>query len=389
MIRFDRLVIWTLLVLSSPACIRVHAERRSRATEAKPAITAGPFRLEMQKTGTTASLRGLSVVSDQVVWASGSEGTILRTIDGGVTWRVGKVVAPMRLDVRDVHAFNADTAIAVATAGRLFRTTDGGATWQTVYAASDTSVFLDAVSFWDATHGIVLGDPMPERFLMPGDPAARVLGDPVAAVLGEANANSFLILLTDDGGATWRSLPWRDAPRAEPNEAAFAASGSALTVVGERHAWFGTGGVAGSRVFRSSDRGHSWSVARTPIITGSPSTGIFSVFFEDSLNGIVAGGDYTKPRARNANIAITADGGRSFALESVRPSQYVSAIAMRWRPLTFMFAAGTGGVAYRSPETHHWSTLDAGAWNALGAGESVLWVVGPAGRVARISMREP
>lgn len=36
--------------------------------------------------GTNTSLRGISIVSDDVAWVSGSNGSIGKTIDGGTTW---------------------------------------------------------------------------------------------------------------------------------------------------------------------------------------------------------------------------------------------------------------------------------------------------------------
>ncbi len=46
-----------------------------------------------QTVNTTASFRGLSVVNEKVVWASGTDGTVIRTIDGGKTWNVMTIPA--------------------------------------------------------------------------------------------------------------------------------------------------------------------------------------------------------------------------------------------------------------------------------------------------------
>ncbi len=43
---------------------------------------------QKQTVDTKASLRGLSVVSEKIVWASGTGGTFLKTIDGGKNWIV-------------------------------------------------------------------------------------------------------------------------------------------------------------------------------------------------------------------------------------------------------------------------------------------------------------
>jgi photosystem II stability/assembly factor-like uncharacterized protein len=65
-----------------------------------------------QKTNTDASLHGLSIAGDNVVWASGTGGTFVRTTDGGETWHVGTVAGAEKLDFRDVYAIDGETAFA-------------------------------------------------------------------------------------------------------------------------------------------------------------------------------------------------------------------------------------------------------------------------------------
>ena len=352
-----RVVAATFVAMLGAGC-SAPREPETHPTASSILARSGGFVLEALNSGTSASLRGLSVVNDRVVWASGANGTVLRTVDGGDTWITHRVAGADSLDFRDIHAFDDRVAIAMATAGRLFRTTDGGASWTQVYASRDTSAFLDAISFWDATHGIVLGDPL---------------------------GGAFLILLTDDGGATWRELPNDSSPRALPGEAAFAASGSALAVAGTRHAWFGTGGASVARVFRSADRGRSWSATTTPVAAGSSSAGIFSVVFSDTLGGVIAGGDYRRPASATANLAHSTDGGRTFTLWSPSPPQYLSSMAIHPPPRILTMAAGIAGIVYASHDTTGWSTLHSGEWNTIAFGDERGWIVGPSGRIARLT----
>ena len=181
---------------------------------------------QTQESGTTASLRGLSVVDDSVVWASGSTGTVMRTVDQGATWTSIGPAGAADVDFRDIQAFSATEAIAMSAGegrlSRLYKTTDGGATW-TLLKSNGPQGFWDAFGMWDATHGILLGDPVDGRFT---------------------------ILATSDG-RTWNAL---EGPKAEKGEAAFAASGTALITRGTREAWFATGGTGGGRIIGSSDR---------------------------------------------------------------------------------------------------------------------------------------
>src|SRR5262249_37995779 len=115
----------------------------------------------IQSTGVTARLRGVSAVSPQVVWASGSASTVLRTADGGATWSK-LTVTKETLDFRDIDAIDAQTAYVLSigngAASRIYKTTDAGTTWTLQFRNDDPRVFLDAMSFWDAEHGIVFGD---------------------------------------------------------------------------------------------------------------------------------------------------------------------------------------------------------------------------------------
>src|SRR5260370_34007407 len=55
---------------------------------------------------TTASLRGLSAVSADVIWASGTGGTGIKNVRGGKTWAGMVVAGAEKLDVRGIRAFH-------------------------------------------------------------------------------------------------------------------------------------------------------------------------------------------------------------------------------------------------------------------------------------------
>ena len=128
---------------------------------------------DSQSTGTKARLRGLCVVSDKVVWASGADGTVVRTVDGGTHWTAGVVPGAADLDFRDVHAFDDRKAfllsIGAGEKSRIYQTIDGGASWTIRFHNRDPKVFLDALEFWDADHGIALGDPVDGQIHDPHD----------------------------------------------------------------------------------------------------------------------------------------------------------------------------------------------------------------------------
>ena len=240
-----------------------------------------------QQSGGTVSLRGVSAVDDSVAWASGSGSTVLRTADGGATWKPLTVTTD-KLDFRDVDAIDARTAYVLSIgngpSSRIYKTIDAGEHWTWQYTNQDPKGFLDAMAFRDATSGVVVGDSVDGKFS---------------------------ILLTNDGGHSW--LPATNLPAALPNEGAFAASGTNVTVSGKNDVWFGTGAAAKSRVLHSRDRGRTWTIADTPIKSGG-SSGIFSIAFRDATHGIVVGGDYSKESEAVDNVAITNDGGATWTL---------------------------------------------------------------------------
>ena len=116
----------------------------------------------LQTSGVSASLRGAGAVSRNVAWASGTGGTWLRTEDGGATWTAGKVSGAETLDFRDLHAVDARTvylmSIGPGEQSRIYKTADAGLHWKLLFTNPDAKGFFDALAFWDATHGIVLGD---------------------------------------------------------------------------------------------------------------------------------------------------------------------------------------------------------------------------------------
>ncbi|MEO5594786.1 MAG: oxidoreductase, partial [Chitinophagaceae bacterium] len=70
--------------------------------------------IELLSTGNKTSMRGLSVVSDKTIWASGSNGTVARSVDSGKTWKWITVPGFEKRDFRDIEAFDAVTAIVMA-----------------------------------------------------------------------------------------------------------------------------------------------------------------------------------------------------------------------------------------------------------------------------------
>ena len=173
--------------------------------------------------GTKTSLRGLSVVSDKIIWASGSNGTVARSVDGGGSWKWFTVKGFEKIDFRDIEAFDSSTAIimGIASPAYILKTTDGGQTWKVVFENKAPEMFLDAMDFYDEQNGIVIGDPV---------------------------NNKFFIAQTSDGGNTWNDISAQNFPQADSGEACFAASGTNIKMLSKNKVCFVSGGLR-SRLF--------------------------------------------------------------------------------------------------------------------------------------------
>ena len=324
---------------------------------------AGP-QWTLQTSGVTATLRGVSAASEKVAWASGSGSSVLHTTDGGETWEKILVTAD-RVDFRDIDAVDERTAYVLSIgngpASRIYKTTDAGATWTPQFLNDDPQAFLDAMTFWDANHGIVIGD----------------------AIDGH-----FTLLRTDDGGATWVRIRPNALPPALPNEGAFAASGTNVAVFGKDHVWIGTGASTKARVLRSSDRGRTWQVADTPLIAGA-SAGIFSVAFRDASHGVIVGGDFKKETEAVDNLAVTSDGGVTWTLVKDHAlSGFRSVVAyVPHAPTPSLLAVGPQGSDYSTDDGRTWTKVDGPGFHTFSFAPSATmgWGAGGRGSLGRLT----
>ena len=195
------------------------------------------------------------------------------------------------------------------------------------------------------------------------------------------------MFLTDDGGMNWKRSNAENMPPAQKGEGAFAASGTCLVVQGERNAWFGTGGAGNARVFRSADRGQTWSVESTPISAAQPSSGIFSLAFRDRDHGIAVGGDYKEPNRSAPVVALTSDGGRTWTLPMGKPpGGYRSAVTyVPSASRSTAVAVGPTGTDLSTDGGESWTPLGTMGFHAVAcaAPTDSLWGVGENGTIAR------
>jgi photosystem II stability/assembly factor-like uncharacterized protein len=320
------------------------------------ALQSPPSSWTAQTSGVTTRLRGVSAVNERVVWASGAQGTVVRSEDGGASWRRLTIPDAEKLDFRDVDAVDERTAYVLSIgngdASRIYKTADAGATWTLQFRNEDPKAFFDAMTFRDARSGFAFSDSIDGKFV---------------------------ILSTTDGGAQWNRIPETAFPAALSGEGAYAASGSNIAVRGRR-VWIGT---TASRVLRSEDGGTSWTVSNTSLATG-PSAGIFSIAFTDDLHGIVVGGDYKLEDQAVNNAAVTSDGGKTWTAVSGL-SGFRSAVAYVSGRKQMVVAVGPRGADESSDGGKTWKPIPGGGFHAFAMAPNapVGWGAGEKGAIAK------
>jgi photosystem II stability/assembly factor-like uncharacterized protein len=337
---------------------------------------------QMQDSGTMAGLRGIDSVDGTVAWASGTEGTVLKTTDGGAHWL--KCAVPdaatdgATLDFRGVQAWDATTAIVMASGpgdkSRLYKTVDGCRSWSLLLQNQDKDGFWDGIVFDLRGTGFLLGDPV---------------------------AGKFVLLFTLDKGKTWNPARTSDLASGPERIGGFAASNSAMTLYANEHVpIFGTSGPRGPWLYSPDVVCTALSAASDPVscyegglrfdrqvlpMAGdSASSGIFSVQsispgFEKFI-AVAVGGDYTKPGEGKGTAAWSEDLGQHWTASTAPPHGYRSTV--QWSAnLKLWFTAGTNGSDISRDDGRTWRPLDDGNWNAL----SLPFIVGPKGRIARLN----
>ena len=316
-----------------------------------------------QQSGTQARLIAVSPVNERVVWASGANGTWVRTTNGGDSWQTGQVPGAEKLEFRDVHAVSADQAwllsIGPGEQSRIYLTLDGGAHWQQQFVNDQAKAFLDCMDFWDTQRAVVIGDSVDGRVDM---------------------------LQTMDGGAHWTRVPASALPGAPAGEGSFAASGTCLVARSAGLAWAVVSSPGQARLLRTADHGRSWTAHALPI-TARTESGPQTVAFRDDRHGMVlAGGRTLAPD--DVAAAVTDDGGLSWTPRT-GPTQAQGvwgAVYVPGAATPTVVAVGISGAAYSRDEGRSWTTLNnANYWSVAFASAKAGWAVGTGGRITRLS----
>ena len=322
------------------------------------ATIAQPIVFRASDVPVNSSFRAMSMPDDQVAWIAGSRGWIGRSLDGGTQWKFFRIGNDSTADYRTLYAQDSLRAIVANTGSPalIHRTTDGGRTWSVVYRNDHPDAFLDGAGFWDDQNGIIYGDPIGGHLMLIG---------------------------TQDGGNTWVPYPETSRPAVITGEASFAASQTTLRCSGKSDVWIATGGVRAS-LFHSTDRGLTWDRSDTPMASGKPGAGIFSICLVGRKRIALAGGDYQSPRETTGVYCYQDSPGSAWKTTATGPGGYRSIIEISRDGL--MIASGPGGTDVSTDRGEHWKGVS-GAPNInvigksrkgnrlIAAGKNGIWII--------------
>lgn len=323
-------------------------------------ILAQTASIEILTSGTKTSLRGLSVVNDNVIWVSGSNGTVGKSTNGGKNWKWMKVNGFEKTDFRDIEAFDANTALimGIADPAYILKTNNGGESWRVVYENKTKGMFLDAMDFANNQKGIVVGDPI--------------------------NGKIFLAT-TNNSGNTWEEIdPTQNRAVADSGEAFFASSGSNIKLFANDEYFIVSGGLR-SRLISNS------GAADLPIVHGKESTGANAIDIYD--NGIakkpgqrmvVVGGDFGADSVVDKNCFYTVNGGRTWQTPETPPHGYRSSV--EYLSKKDILACGLNGVDYSSNGGKNWKWISKEGFHVCRIARigSAVFLAGNNGKIGRV-----
>lgn len=321
--------------------------------------------VEILTSGTNTSLRGMSIPSDNVIWVSGSNGTVGKSVDAGKTWRWITVPGFEKKDFRDIEAFDSSTAIAMAVDNPAYivKTTDGGITWKKVFERAMEGMFLDAMDFKNEKEGICIGDPL-------------------NLTIGR---KLFYVIRTHDGGDTWTEVPMYQMPPAQNGESIFSASGTNISFLD--HPDFEYAFISGgfySTLYLIGREGKKSKSATIPLLGGKETTGAFSFATDGQKRFYCIGGDYKVPRDYFDNFYYSTDAGERWGSPSVGPPfGYRSCISLIEDKT--LVACGPTGVDFAKNGQKEWKRATTEGFNVCMVSKNMqVFLAGEKGKIGKL-----
>jgi len=312
--------------------------------------------IKVLESGKKVSLRGLSVVNDNVIWASGSSGSVARSVDGGNTFTWITVAGYEKRDFRDIEAFDENTAIimGIAEPAIILKTSDGGKNWRKVFEDSTKGMFLDAMDFAGEQNGVVIGDPINQ---------------------------AIYIASTSDMGESWKRMDITTGNTnqfmANDGEAFFASSGTNIKMLD--HGFVFASGGRSSRLFF---KGRKDSL---PIMQGKESTGANSIAVYKNKKAVIVGGDFSKDTIGTNNcVLVKLKGKVRFSQPQTPPHGYRSCVI--YIDEKNLLTCGTSGIDISRDGGMNWELISKESFHVCQKAKkgNAVFLAGGNGRIAKL-----
>lgn len=300
-------------------------------------------------------------MNDNVIWVSGSNGTVGRSANAGRTWKWSVIPGYEKVEFRDIEGFDGLNAVVmgIASPAYILKTSDGGETWKRVYENPGKDMFLDAMDFENNLHGIVIGDPI---------------------------GGKVFVAETFNSGETWQEWPVDKRPSVDSGEAFFAASGTNIRLFRKNKFFLVSGGTK-SRLFTAGN------ASLLPLVQGKETTGANSiaVFDEGAKKGskkmVVVGGDFAADSTSNQNCFYTTDGGKSWKAPSTPPHGYRSSV--EYLSNVDLLSCGINGVDFSMNGGKTWVLISKEGFNVCRIAKfgPSIFLAGGNGKVGKVIWR--
>ncbi len=325
--------------------------------------------LKLLQSGKRISIRGLSVVNNDIIWVSGSGGAVGKSLDGGDTWAWITVPGYEKRDFRDIEGFDDTTAIimGVAEPAVILKTKDGGKTWKKVFEDTRKGMFLDAMDFREESKAMPLG---------------IVIGDPIN--------NRLFYAYTIDGGDTWKANETDSSQLLEPEEAMFASSGTNVKFTHFNDESYPplllvTGGKrSGIRDISATAKKLNTTL---PLAQGLQSTGANSIAIDPvNKKAVIVGGDFSKDSIASGNCVLVSFGRKNNKMTTPRtlPHGYRSCVI--YLSAKELLTCGTCGIDISKDGGKNWKLVSKDGFHVCQKAKNgnAVFLAGSNGRIARL-----
>ena len=342
--------------------------------------------VKVLEAGKRVSFRGLSVVNDKVFWASGSNGTVTRSTDGGNTIEWITVPGYEKRDFRDIEAIDAETAIimAIAEPAVILKTKDGGKNWVKVFEDTTKGMFMDAMD--------MLVDSVQIKRIKDQGNTKQDNSTPTHTliVVGDPINGKLFVAMSFDAGDSWQVMPSPeskdDVRLVADTEAMFASSGTNVKLT-NWNSHSPTLLVTGGTKARLKDLTlHNFNDSLY-MMQGGTSTGANSIdVFNKTKSAVIVGGDFAKDSIGSNNCVLVSfqSGKPVYSLPETMPHGYRSCVI--YLDSNNLVACGTSGIDVSKDGGKNWQLISKESFHVVQKARNgnTIYMAGGGGRIAQL-----